>query len=114
MHPSLLSQFDLSGKTALVTGASRGLGISFARGLAKANCNLVIAARDLDRLTVVASDLDQYGGRVVPIQQHLALVLPSIQLHQLPFLLIAEFPREITWPRKCPPARMPVALMTTF
>ena len=68
MHPSLLSQFELSGKTALVTGASRGLGISFARGLAKANCNLVIAARDLDRLTVVASDLEPYGGRVVPMK----------------------------------------------
>ena len=68
MHPSLLSQFDLSGKTALVTGASRGLGISFARGLAKANCNLVIAARDLDRLTAVASDLQQYGVRAVPVK----------------------------------------------
>jgi NAD(P)-dependent dehydrogenase (short-subunit alcohol dehydrogenase family) len=74
MHPSLLSQFDLSGKTALVTGASRGLGISFARGLAKANCNLVIAARDLDRLTVVASDLEQYGGRVVPMKADVAQI----------------------------------------
>jgi NAD(P)-dependent dehydrogenase (short-subunit alcohol dehydrogenase family) len=74
MHPSLLSQFDLLGKTALVTGASRGLGISFARGLAKANCNLVIAARDLDRLTVVASDLEQYGGRVVPMKADVAQI----------------------------------------
>ena len=72
MHPSLLSQFDLAGKTALVTGASRGLGISFARGLAKANSNLVIAARDFDRLTAVASDLEQYGGRVVPIKADVA------------------------------------------
>ncbi len=68
MHPSLLSQFDLSGKTALVTGASRGLGISFARGLAKAGCNLVITARDQDRLKLVASDLEQYGGKVVPFK----------------------------------------------
>ena len=74
MHSSLLSQFNLSGKTALVTGASRGLGISFARGLAKANCNLVIAARELDRLTVVASDLEQYGGRVVPMKADVAQI----------------------------------------
>jgi NAD(P)-dependent dehydrogenase (short-subunit alcohol dehydrogenase family) len=74
MHPSLLSQFDLSGKTALVTGASRGLGISFARGLAKANCNLVIAARDLDRLTAVASDLEQYGRKVVPMKADVAQI----------------------------------------
>ena len=68
MHPSLLSQFDLSGKAAVVTGASRGLGISFARGLAKAGCDLVITARDLDRLQDVAHDLEQYGGRVVPFK----------------------------------------------
>jgi NAD(P)-dependent dehydrogenase (short-subunit alcohol dehydrogenase family) len=72
MHPSLLSQFDLSGKTALVTGASRGLGVSFARGLAKAGCNLVITARDLDRLKSVASDLEQYGGRVAPFKADVA------------------------------------------
>jgi NAD(P)-dependent dehydrogenase (short-subunit alcohol dehydrogenase family) len=72
MHPSLLSQFDLSGKTALVTGASRGLGISFARGLAKAGCNLVLTARDLDRLALVASDLAQYGGKAVPFRADVA------------------------------------------
>jgi NAD(P)-dependent dehydrogenase (short-subunit alcohol dehydrogenase family) len=74
MDSSLLSQFSLSGKTALVTGASRGLGISFARGLAKADCNLVIAARDLGRLELVASDLKQYGGKVVPIRADVALI----------------------------------------
>ncbi len=77
MHPSLLSQFDLSGKTALVTGASRGLGISFARGLAKADCNLVIIARDLDRLKLVASDLEQYGGKVIPFKADVARVKDS-------------------------------------
>jgi NAD(P)-dependent dehydrogenase (short-subunit alcohol dehydrogenase family) len=68
MHPTLLSQFDLTGKVALVTGASRGLGISFARGLAKAGCNLVITARDFERLQTVAQDLRQYGGSVLPFR----------------------------------------------
>jgi short-subunit dehydrogenase len=68
MHPSLISQFSLTGKSAIVTGASRGLGISFARGLAKAGCNLVISARDLDRLQRVAQDLEQYGGAVLPFK----------------------------------------------
>jgi NAD(P)-dependent dehydrogenase (short-subunit alcohol dehydrogenase family) len=90
MHPSLLSQFDLFGKTALVTGASRGLGISFARGLAKANCNLVIAARDLDRLTVVASDLEQYGGRVVPMKADVAQIKDAEAMVQR---AISEFGR---------------------
>ena len=68
MHPSLLSQFDLTGKAAIVTGASRGLGVSFARGLAKAGCDLVVAARDMDQLREVALDLEQHGRRVVPVQ----------------------------------------------
>jgi NAD(P)-dependent dehydrogenase (short-subunit alcohol dehydrogenase family) len=68
MHPSLLSQFTLKGKSAIVTGASRGLGVSFARGLAKAGCDLVITGRDYDGLQPVAIDLQQYGGRVVPLK----------------------------------------------
>jgi len=68
MHPSLLSQFDLTGKSAIVTGASRGLGVSFARGLVKAGCDLIVAARDMDRLRDVARDLEQQGRRVVPVQ----------------------------------------------
>jgi len=68
MHPTLLSQYDLTGKAAIVTGGSRGLGVSFARGLAKAGCNLTIAARNLDLLREVGSDLEQYGGKVLAIQ----------------------------------------------
>src|SRR5215831_3844050 len=68
MHPSLLSQFDLTGKAAIVTGASRGLGVSFACGLAKAGCDLIIAVRDMDRLRDVARDLEQHGRHVVPLQ----------------------------------------------
>ena len=68
MHPSLLSQFDLTGKAAIVTGVSRGLGVSFARGLAKAGCDLVTTARDLERLQDAARDLEQYGHRVIPVK----------------------------------------------
>src|ERR1700722_14484983 len=68
MHPSLFSQFDLTGKAAIVTGASRGLGVSFARGLVKAGCDLIVAARDMDQLREVAVHLEQYDRRVVPVQ----------------------------------------------
>jgi NAD(P)-dependent dehydrogenase (short-subunit alcohol dehydrogenase family) len=68
MHQSLFSQFDLTGKAAIVTGASRGLGVSFARGLVKAGCDLIVAARDMGRLRAVALDLEQYGRRVVPVE----------------------------------------------
>jgi NAD(P)-dependent dehydrogenase (short-subunit alcohol dehydrogenase family) len=68
MHPSLFAQFDLTGKAAIVTGASRGLGVSFARGLAKAGCDLIVAARDMDQLREVALALEQNGRRVVPVE----------------------------------------------
>ena len=68
MHSSLLEMFDLTGHVAVVTGASRGLGVSFARGLAKAGCDLVIAARDVEQLKDVAADLAQFGRRVVPVE----------------------------------------------
>jgi len=51
-----------------VTGASRGLGVSFACGLAKAGWDLIIAVRDMDRLRDVARDLEQHGRHVVPLQ----------------------------------------------
>ena len=60
--------FDLTGRVAVVTGASRGLGVSFARGLAKAGCDVAIAARDLAQLREVAGELEQHGRCVLPIE----------------------------------------------
>ncbi len=52
--------FDLSGKVALVTGASSGFGAHFARVLVEAGADVVIAARRVDRLEQLAEDL---GGQ---------------------------------------------------
>jgi NAD(P)-dependent dehydrogenase (short-subunit alcohol dehydrogenase family) len=68
MDESLRAVFDLSGKTAIVTGVSRGLGVSFARGLAKAGCDLMIAARSLEELRRVALALEPFGHKVVPMR----------------------------------------------
>lgn len=46
-----------NGKTALITGASRGLGLALARGLAAHGWNLIITARDAGRLRVVRDEL---------------------------------------------------------
>ena len=44
-----LSLFDLSGRTALITGSSQGIGYALAAGLAKAGANLVLNGRDKGR-----------------------------------------------------------------
>jgi gluconate 5-dehydrogenase len=68
MDKSLLSMYDLDGKVAIITGASRGLGVSFARGLTKAGCDLTIVARNLEKLKQVAEELKKYGHNIIPLK----------------------------------------------
>lgn len=59
--------FKLEGKTALVTGASSGLGEHFARTLAKSGAAVVLAARRLERLEKLANEINQKGGYALPV-----------------------------------------------
>ncbi len=54
--------FDLTGKTAVVTGGSIGLGAQMSIGLAEAGANLVIAARKVERCIELASELEKKNG----------------------------------------------------
>jgi gluconate 5-dehydrogenase len=56
--------FDLSGRTALVTGSSQGLGLAIARGLAQAGAALVLNGRDERKLTAAAEALGAEGAKV--------------------------------------------------
>jgi NAD(P)-dependent dehydrogenase (short-subunit alcohol dehydrogenase family) len=58
---------DLSGRVALVTGASSGLGRRFALVLAAAGADVAIAARRVDRLESVAGDITAFGVRCLPV-----------------------------------------------
>ena len=58
---------DLTGKTALVTGASSGLGRHFARVLATSGAAVAVAARRADALCALVKDISAHGGRAVPL-----------------------------------------------
>jgi len=60
--------FDLSGKAAIVTGASRGLGQYFSRALARAGADLVITSRRLDSLEPFRREIEGLGRRAVPLE----------------------------------------------
>jgi NAD(P)-dependent dehydrogenase (short-subunit alcohol dehydrogenase family) len=62
-----LPSFDLTGKTALVTGATSGLGRRFALVLAKAGASVAITGRRIDRLATLKAEIEQIGGRAFPI-----------------------------------------------
>jgi NAD(P)-dependent dehydrogenase (short-subunit alcohol dehydrogenase family) len=59
--------FRLDGKVVVITGASSGLGISFALACAEAGADLVLAARRADRLTHVCGEVRGRGGRAVAV-----------------------------------------------
>ena len=64
----------LKNRTALVTGASSGLGVDFARELARLGCNLVLAARREDQLQTVAHEIrTNFGVQVLVMPVDLAL-----------------------------------------
>ncbi|WP_298822776.1 SDR family oxidoreductase [uncultured Roseibium sp.] len=59
-----LSLFDLSGKRALITGSSQGIGFALARGLAAAGAKIVLNGRSADKLATAATQLRSEGFSV--------------------------------------------------
>jgi acetoacetyl-CoA reductase len=64
----VISPFDLSGRVAIVTGTSRGLGQAFARALARAGADLVITSRSIALLRPFEQEIQALGRRVVPLE----------------------------------------------
>jgi NAD(P)-dependent dehydrogenase (short-subunit alcohol dehydrogenase family) len=63
---------DLTGKVAVVTGGSKGLGLAMVRGFARAGADVVVASRKLDACEEVATEIRSMGRRCLPVACHVA------------------------------------------
>ena len=80
--------FDLTGKVAIVTGTSRGLGQYFARALAKAGADLVITSRNLSSLDEFKQEIESLGRKALPVQLD---VLSESDIENMVRLAIEEY-----------------------
>lgn len=64
--------FSLEGKTALVNGASRGIGLAIARGLADAGAKVILASRSLSALEKIAAEMNHDGHRASAMKLDMA------------------------------------------
>ena len=111
---SVPSLFSLEGKVALVTGASSGLGVTFASSLAEAGADVVLAARRADRLEAVAETIRATGRRALPVscdvtdpeQVEEAVAQAVAELGRIDVLVAnaGAVPEGFAMPEKLPPA----------
>ncbi len=74
--------FDLTGKTALITGASRGIGEATAHLLAKHGAHVIVSSRKLDACEDVVAAIRQAGGVASAIEAHIGDVASMDRLFQ--------------------------------
>lgn len=80
--------FDLTGKVAIVTGASRGLGQYFGRALAGAGADLVITSRKLSSLSGFKEEIEALGKKALPVQLD---VLSQSDIENMVQMAMAEY-----------------------
>lgn len=73
----MATTIDLSGKVAIITGASRGIGQSIAEQYAQAGAKVVLASRKQDALDEVAASIKENGGEALAIAAHTGKKKPS-------------------------------------
>jgi NAD(P)-dependent dehydrogenase (short-subunit alcohol dehydrogenase family) len=78
----------MSGRVAIVTGGSRGLGLSIARGFAAAGARVVIASRKLEACKEAAAQVESEGGIALPLACHMG---EPAQIRELVAQTVAHF-----------------------
>ena len=71
---TILDMFRLDGKVAIVTGASSGLGVVFARALAEAGADVALGARREDRMTETRAAVEAAGRRAITVRTDVSRV----------------------------------------
>jgi NAD(P)-dependent dehydrogenase (short-subunit alcohol dehydrogenase family) len=89
-RPRTEELFDLTGRVAVVTGGSRGLGREMALAFANHGADVVIASRKLDACEAVARDVETLGRRALPVAYHAGRWADSDRLYETVY---AEFGR---------------------
>jgi NAD(P)-dependent dehydrogenase (short-subunit alcohol dehydrogenase family) len=87
---AVLDRFSMTGKTSIVTGATRGLGRAFARALAEAGSNVVIVGRDAQAAAEVETELLETGVGVLTV---LADVTKRADIERILAESVARFDR---------------------
>jgi NAD(P)-dependent dehydrogenase (short-subunit alcohol dehydrogenase family) len=66
--PAIPERFSLEGKVAVITGASSGLGVAYAVGMAQAGATVVLGARRMDRLADTVKAVEAAGGKALAVE----------------------------------------------
>src|SRR5882757_10575365 len=90
VHRNVKQLFDLTGRVAIITGGSIGLGRQMAEALAEMGANLVLCARKKERCEEAAHDLEKLGVRVLALGCN---VKDPASVQQLVDATIAQFGR---------------------
>jgi gluconate 5-dehydrogenase len=68
-----IQMFDLTGKRALITGSSQGIGLALAKGLAAAGAKVVLNGRDADKLAAATAQIPQAQSLLFDVTDHLGV-----------------------------------------